>query len=72
MTSAIIELGGKTINMCHDPKDYDNKYELNLVGHVHTDWKIKKFKKTTLLNVGVDMWDFTPISIQDILKELQK
>lgn len=41
---------------------------IQLCGHVHTEWKINKtwgFK----INVGVDVWNYTPVSI-DQIKEL--
>lgn len=37
-------------------------------GHVHCLWKIRE----RMVNVGVDQWDFTPVSYQQILKELGK
>ena len=35
-------------------------------GHVHEKWKIKENQ----INVGVDVWDFFPVSIDQLLKEL--
>lgn len=34
-----------------------------LHGHVHDAWKVKRSSKGTLMvNVGVDVWDYTPVS----------
>jgi calcineurin-like phosphoesterase family protein len=33
-----------------------------LHGHVHTTWKFKD----RMINVGVDQWDFTPVSLDQI------
>jgi calcineurin-like phosphoesterase family protein len=34
-----------------------------LHGHVHREWKVKK----RMINVGVDMWDYAPVSEGEIL-----
>lgn len=39
------------------------KSKFSLTGHVHDAWKIRK----NLINVGVDVHHYKPISIQDIL-----
>jgi len=70
INSAVINLGGEIIHLVHDPHDYDSDYRINLVGHVHEAWKTKRIGNTILVNVGVDVWDFKPIDIQDILKEV--
>lgn len=70
--SMVIKYGGKLMYLVHDPKYFNIKYPINLVGHVHEKWLIKERKrgkcKTILLNVGVDQWDFRPISLSDIQK----
>jgi calcineurin-like phosphoesterase family protein len=38
-------------------------YDYIICGHVHEKWKTKGKN----INVGVDVWDFKPISIDDIL-----
>lgn len=68
-------------NLCHHPIEldptYDDKYakwrpnipedEILLSGHVHQKWKQKK----NCINVGVDVWDFKPVSILQILELLK-
>ena len=67
-----ITLGGKDIYLTHRPQDYNSKFKLNFVGHVHELWKTKKLKKGVLLvNVGCDVNFFKPININEILKTVQ-
>ncbi len=77
--------GLATFNLCHHPyaapsnEAYDDKYakwrpvddgRILLCGHIHEKWKTNKSSKGTLMiNVGVDVNNFTPISI-DQIKEL--
>lgn len=71
------------VNLCHHPyitqyeKDNDDKYEkwrpvddkLLLCGHVHEKWKTyKSLKGTLMINVGVDVNMFTPISLDRIIE----
>lgn len=39
-------------------------HEVSLCGHVHTEWK----HYGSTINVGVDMWDYQPISLDEILE----
>lgn len=66
-----IELGGHSIYLTHNPRDARKDVDLNLVGHVHGNWKDAD-GSLTILNVGVDVWDFKPILIEEILKHLSK
>jgi calcineurin-like phosphoesterase family protein len=68
------------VNLCHLPyanteyegdkyakwRPYDNGNWL-LCGHVHDKWKVNG----KMLNVGVDVWDFKPVSVTDIVKAIQ-
>lgn len=60
------------VNLVHDPEHGNLDYPLNLVGHVHNQWKVKVMKKenkeSLMINVGVDQWKFRPISWQKIQK----
>lgn len=69
ITHCVIKLGGKYLYMTHNPKFYNNDYEINLVGHVHDMWIAKKVGANSVaINVGVDAWSFKPIEINEILK----
>ncbi len=69
----IIRYGGRQICMVHNPIHVDYNYSLNFVGHVHNHWKFKRLKHhdsyTDVVNVGVDMWGFKPITYEEIMKE---
>lgn len=74
----IVELHKKLIqkvNMCHFPyMEHDNRrfegYRLEdkgdwlLHGHVHDVWK----QRGRQINVGVDVWDYRPVSMDEIAK----
>jgi len=72
------DIDGITVNLCHMPYIEDHtgevRYEKNrpvddgnwlLHGHIHEKWKIKN----KMINVGVDIWDFKPVSL-DQIKEI--
>ena len=70
----IIKLGGEELYLTHIPENFNHNFKLNLVGHVHEAWKIKKVNKgkNILVNVGVDVWRFMPIKIEEIFKAVAK
>lgn len=74
IVSLVIEMSGHEMFCCHDPKDACSTYEINLLGHVHGYWQVKKMHHfdSYLVNVGVDAWNFMPVNIQEILARLQK
>lgn len=68
--NATIEIGGQRIFMCHDPKYAKEEFRFNFVGHVHTDYQFKKLTdKSTIVNLSVEMWNYRPVDITEILKE---
>lgn len=78
--------GLATFNLCHHPyEDNENKGDkyarwrpvddgrILLCGHIHQNWKTKRSPKGTLMiNVGVDVWNFTPVSIDQIVDIINK
>jgi len=67
-----IYLGGKHLLLVHRPEQSAKGYDLCLVGHVHDAWKFqtisfRKWGKWDVCNVGVDVWDFKPVNINEIL-----
>lgn len=69
--------GVATVNMCHHPYILlgpgDDKYEKwrpkddgrwLICGHVHEKWKVVD----RMINVGVDQWDFKPVSVEEIAR----
>lgn len=67
-----VEIDGRKIGMVHDPALFvaDSNFNLGLCGHVHTRWKTHIFGNLPIVNVGVDMWGYYPIDIQQILEYL--
>jgi len=69
----IIKYGGKQIVLVHNPIHADSNYELNFVGHVHEKWKFRTLGQSSyMINVGVDVWDFRPVSFEEIMKEFTR
>jgi calcineurin-like phosphoesterase family protein len=71
ITECQIEYKGQEFNLMHDPNPYNSNYEYNLSGHVHKLWKTKKVGKVLYINVGVDVWDFKPVSIIQIMEMIK-
>lgn len=67
-----IKYGGKNICLVHNPDHADLSCELNFVGHIHKQWEIKRKNKSILVNVGVDVWDFKPVSYDEIMKRVSQ
>ena len=76
MNKAELELFGWKVLIQHEPTHIDYKYPLILCGHIHEKWlsycSIFGVSKTILINVGVDRWNFQPISFRTILKTYHK
>ena len=49
------------------PKEVPDKTELILCGHVHDKWKRKEWNALPMINVGVDVWDYKPVSINEVI-----
>lgn len=69
LLNAVINYGGHKIFMCHNPKDANKDYAINLIGHIHQAWKIKKIENSNsyMINVGVDVWNYRPVTINEII-----
>lgn len=51
-----------------DHKNLVDDGAMLLCGHVHDDWKTKPGRfKNHMINVGVDQWNFKPVSEEEIL-----
>ena len=56
--------------MMHDPAEYiciENGTNVLLCGHIHTLFK-HLFPKKRIINVGVDVWEYKPVSIEQIMQ----
>ena len=72
----IIKQGGKRICLIHNPEFADVNYEINLTAHVHNKWEIMRYRRgmsfTDCINIGVDVWSFRPVNINEILARYSK
>lgn len=67
-----IEFGGLSINCVHNPLDFSPEYDINFVGHIHQNWLIKRHNKSILFNVGVDVHNYMPITIEEALTKISR
>jgi calcineurin-like phosphoesterase family protein len=69
---AFVRSFGQDFLLIHRPDDVLNvhdHFDFALVGHVHEKWKFKENERgDKLINVGVDVWDFYPVHLKQILK----
>jgi len=69
----IVEFGRQTFWLTHNPSDANPNFAVNLVGHVHEAWKIRKLtEKSVMYNVGVDVHNFRPVSFEDIITDIHR
>lgn len=73
----VLQFGKSLIFCTHNPSDYNWDYPINLIGHIHTHWKISRNvtdrgRDVFLVNVGVDVWNFYPVKIEEILRLIEK
>jgi calcineurin-like phosphoesterase family protein len=67
-----IQYGGHKICIVHNPVHADSTTELNFVGHVHEKWKFRHLSTTSyMINIGVDVWRFKPITFEEIMREFK-
>ena len=68
----VIGYANRRINLVHDPDKADFNYPINFTGHVHEKWNIRRFEKgfkyTDCINVGVDAWNFYPVTFDELMK----
>jgi calcineurin-like phosphoesterase family protein len=73
-TSLILERNGYKLVLAHDPSIWNvvsnwKPLPIFIHGHIHNVWKSVVDKR--MVNVGVDQWDFYPVSLEQILDELK-
>ena len=73
LEKAIIGHGKKRICIVHNPQHADSNYAINFVGHVHEKWQVRRLnEKSVMINIGCDVWDFKPVTFEEILKRYNK
>jgi len=74
---AYMKVGKKTAWVQHYPPWYDDykaptDVDLYLCGHVHNNWKFRTYADKIVINVGVDVNQMRPVSVQQIVQWLDK
>jgi len=72
LISGVYEHGNQKFWMCHRPEDANPNYKINLVGHVHNNWEVRIYETHSLINVGVEVWDYYPKTIEELLKRYHR
>jgi calcineurin-like phosphoesterase family protein len=74
----MIKYGPHYVNIVHIPENYDPNCAINFVGHVHQHWKFRRMFNpqyenfTDLINIGVDVWDFQPVTFEEIYNQYRR
>ena len=66
--SLIFKYGGIDWWCSHYP---ERRYKHNLCAHVHSLWKTRKTGTDIIINCGVDAWNFTPVSMEQIMETVR-
>ena len=72
ITKCMMFFGGKDVFVQHHPPEILPICEFAICGHIHNKWKFKIHKSNPnipIINVGVDVNQFTPVSTLSILKQ---
>jgi calcineurin-like phosphoesterase family protein len=66
--SLVIKYGGKRIYLTHNPKFAKEEFFWNFTGHCHgNEGTFRKFgRKSYIVDLSVDCWDFAPTNINEI------
>jgi calcineurin-like phosphoesterase family protein len=64
--------GGETILFTHYPEDNFNiEWDINIHGHIHNNYyRVKEEKARKFVNVSVEVMNYAPVKLRDILKEV--
>lgn len=73
-----IKMSHYRIKLIHNPGQLNTKIidcDLVFAGHVHQNWKFKRIKTQFNLidvcNVGVDVWNFYPVTFNEIIRKYE-
>jgi calcineurin-like phosphoesterase family protein len=73
---AIMDIGNYTVLVQHKPPamplEIPEWVDFVICGHVHNHWKVMFMDSKPIINVGIDQWDFKPVSVESILKLYKK
>jgi calcineurin-like phosphoesterase family protein len=72
ITKCMMFFGGKDVFVQHHPPEIIPICDFVLCGHIHEKWKFKLLKKhpnIPIINIGVDVNQFVPVSTNSVLKQ---
>lgn len=73
LLSCYINILGKEWEVIHNP---DDSSHTNIIhGHIHLPKAVRATRQKNgrlLINVNTELWDYTPVSIKQIAKEIQR
>jgi len=58
------------LHLVHDPAMAQDRDKMWLCGHVHNVFKVSE--NGNIVNVGVDVWGYTPVSLEEVLAAFRK
>lgn len=63
-----VNFGGHKIHMTHNPRHARDDFKFNFCGHTHGNEGVFKRlgKKSVIVDLSVDCWEFQPVDINDI------
>lgn len=68
----VLEFGGKVVYAIHRPPrmaiEIPEWCDFVICGHIHDKWKYKIINNIPIINVGVDVWNYRPVSTNALLK----
>jgi calcineurin-like phosphoesterase family protein len=72
LLGSYIKIGKKVAWVQHIPPWYDGyeaptNADIYICGHVHDKWKFRTYNGKLVINVGVDVWNYRPVSVKDII-----
>ncbi len=67
----VIDHGGNRIFLAHNPKHLNEEYKFNYSGHCHGNRGVfnRLGKKSIVVDLSADCWNFSPVTINDINRE---
>jgi calcineurin-like phosphoesterase family protein len=72
ITHAMIEMQNHTVLLVHVPPtnsiEVPEFADFVLCGHVHNAWRHRWLGDKMLINVGVDVWNYAPVSETEIIR----
>lgn len=72
LVTGILVFGNKVVlAQHHPPRNIDEipeKCDFVISGHIHDKWKHQVVQEVPVINVGVDVWKYSPVSTTELLK----